>query len=304
LTDLVPQDSSRSFPEAPRKQSPFQGGLEDFISHTPFSVYAASSPRPGASEDSILRKLLRYYEERPPGFDANDPNLLSLVYYPIRWVSSNWMLYVLLVNRYYKSHEYSVNRSGTGYSKLETNLIDLQRWRRRTKQSLNKLNLITESIRLHLPASQQYHGTVTPPGPATSEISEICATLLSDYAHITDEIKDYRQSMDFLISISTTMFQSLTARQSIQESVNIRRLTYVALFSAPIGLVAAVFSMSAEFLPGRPSFWIFALTAVLATSLVVGVALTPGSVMRRMGSPWADAKSPRYRLTWKGTDVC
>ena len=87
--------------------------------------------------------------------------------------------------------------------------------------------------------------------------------------------------MDFLISISTIMFQLRKAQQSVQEAINIRCLTYAALFSAPFGLVAAVFSMSANLLPGQPDFWVFMITAVMATSVVAVVALMPSSLVGR-----------------------
>lgn len=212
------------------------------------------------------------------------------------------MLYVLLVNRYYKSYEYSVNRSGVE-NVLETSLIDLQRWRRRTKQSLSKLNLITASIRLHMPAPQQHTGTNSPSDPITSELFTVCTTLLTDYTHIIDEIRDYRNGMDFLISISTTMFQLSTARQSVQEAINIRRLTYIALFSAPLGLVAAVFSMSADFQPGQRNFWVFVVTALVATSFVVGLTLIPGSVVEKLGGLWIAVMSAR-RLFARKEEVC
>lgn len=289
LTDLVSKYDSRSSEvpkQEPRTHIPFQGGFEDFEAPMPFSLFAASSPKLLPIKNSFLLNVLRYYEQPPPGLDINDPSLISLLYYPIRWVSSNWMLYVLLVNCYYKSYEYSVNRRGVE-TVLETSLVDLQRWRRRTKQSLSKLNIITSSIRLNMPTPQQHARTNSPSDVITSELSAVCTILLGDYAHLIDEIRDYRHGMDFLISISTTMFQLSTARQSIQEAINIRRLTYVAIFSAPLGLVAAVFSMSADFQPGQRNFWVFVVTALVATSFVVGLTLIPGSVAGKLSRLWS-----------------
>lgn len=271
--DVIPARNSpgcsteKAFPE---KYVPFQHGFEDFVDAAPFSAFASSGSESYPPKTSLVENLLWYYKQRPPALDLDNPSLLSLMYYPVRIVSSKWMLYVLLLNIYYKSHEYSVN-SSRAEGVLEAGLNDLQRWRRRTKQSLGKISLITDFIKLHDPAPKEPQPSHT--ALSDHELSDICSLLLKDFDHIVEEIKDYRHGMDFLISISTAMFQLSVARQSIHEAINIRRLTYVALFSAPLGLVAAVFSMSADFLPGKPRFWVFIVTAVLAISAVVGMAI-------------------------------
>lgn len=288
LADLIPKNDSTwsgSFQNNIRKHVPFQGGPEDVVDPMPFSKFSTYSPNPSSRRTSILLDFIRYYERIPPGLDLDNPNLLSLLYYPISWVASNWVLYVLLVNRYYKLYEHSVKRSGAE-TVLEARLLDLQRWRRRMKQSISKLNLITAFIRLHMPSSPEQAGPIPHSQPAPSDLSEMSATLLSDYCHIVDEIKEYKAGVDFLISISTTMSQLLMTQRSVQEAINIRRLTYIALFSAPIGLVAAVFSVSAEFLPGHSGFWIFIITAVLVTMCVVGAALMPASFLQIASESW------------------
>lgn len=61
------------------------------------------------------------------------------------------MVYVLLLNRYYKYYEYSVNKPHLNNSALGAALIDLQRWRRRARQSLTKVKHITQFTNFHAP---------------------------------------------------------------------------------------------------------------------------------------------------------
>ena len=289
--DLIPKEksaTSRLSRHTPMKHVPFQGGFEDFLDAAPFSAATGSTRAPVLTKSSLLQNLLWYYQQRPPGLDIEDPSLLSLMYSPIRIVSSHWMLYVLLLNRYYKTYEYSLKKVRAG-SALETDLIDLQRWRRRTKQSLTKIGQVMAFIHLHMP--QPLPNDPSAMAPVKSELSDMCAALLGDFQHITEEIKDYRQGMDFLISISTAMSQLSMAREANHEAVNLKRLTYVALVFAPLGLVAAVFSMSTDFLPGQPRFWIFLVTAISAITIVAGLALMMGFKSSILSRTWMRSKN-------------
>lgn len=65
-----------------------------------------------------------------------------------------------------------------------------------------------------------------------------------------------------------------------------RRFTYIVLVFAPLGLVATVFSMSGEFLPGSPKFWIYAVTALLTLVIVLIVVITTDSSMQARFQEW------------------
>ncbi|KAI0132049.1 hypothetical protein BJ170DRAFT_229075 [Xylariales sp. AK1849] len=288
-TDSIPNRASTIpsiMPPSPRKLTPLQGGIEDFARAASFAEFAASPRQPLPPKSSMLQTLLWYYKERPPGLDVDNPNLLLMAYYPIKVVSSHWMLYVLLLNRYYRFYEYSVNKQAVETS-LESELVDLQRWRRRARQSISKLRNVTTFISLH-------SSSVSSSGPRNECLSEICAGLLEDYRHIVNEIEDYNKGLEFLITIRTAMVQVSVARQSILEASNVRRLTYVALLFAPLGLVATLFSMADVFLPGNPKFWIYLVTAILALLVVLGVAFATDSSTRSGLQKW-------FKIKWRHT---
>ncbi|KAJ8128502.1 hypothetical protein O1611_g5133 [Lasiodiplodia mahajangana] len=64
---------------------PLQGGFENFAQPTLFSDFGTGKDG-GDSWDkaSILGSLLYYLRTQPPGFDAANPTILSLGYYPMR----------------------------------------------------------------------------------------------------------------------------------------------------------------------------------------------------------------------------
>ena len=223
--------------------------------------------------ESLLQNLLWYYRQTPPGLDSKSPSLVSLIYYPLKETSSRWMLYVLLLIRYSKWHEYSVEKHMN--ETLETDIIDFQRWRRRAKQSTHKIQLAMKFLAFNTPVRDTKGGSSD-----SNELAAICASLLADYEHLIAELQSYSSSMEFIISMATAMVQFKVARQSILESVNIRRLTYIILVFAPLGLVAALFSMSDDFIPGHSKFWIYVVTSISAVFLIVAISLAVDSSFR------------------------
>lgn len=181
------------------------------------------------------------------------------------------MLYVLLLNRYHKYYEYSVNKSHLN-SSLEVSLLDMQRWRRRARQSLHKLQATKNYLELHVSQTPPTpaHGLPKAP-PLDEEQDRVRKSLLGDYDQLIAEIEDYNRGLEFLISISTTMVQLASGRQSVSEAVNVRHLTYIAMVFGPLELLAALFSMSGDFLPGSPHFWVYLVSASIMLILVLAV---------------------------------
>lgn len=279
---LHPQRNPTNMNIAPSPQNfiPFQGGFEEFMKPEKFSDFATLPKQIQPSKSSFLHNLIWYYRTPPPGLDLENPSLLSLAYYPIKISSSHWMLYILILGRYYKYYEYSVNKPHLN-SALETTLVDLQRWRRRARQSLHKVATVARFIDLY--SRPDIRATTPPPQKKSSvndDLSQVCDSLQGDYKNIIAQIEDYSRGMEFLISISTTMVQLENGRQSVLEAFNVRRLTYIVLVLAPPGLVAALFSMSGEFLPGSTKFWIYVVTALLTLLFVLGVVTVTNSTVQ------------------------
>lgn len=285
---LFPQrkPTDKDIAPSPHNFIPFQGGFEDFKRPETFTDFTTRPKQSLPSKTSFLHNLIWYYQTSPPGLSLERPALLSLAYYPIKIIFSHWMLYILVVSRYYKYYEYSVNKTHLN-SALENTLVELQRWRRRARQSLHKVTTVARFIdqysrpdsRAPTPSSQEALAI-------NNDLNQVCESLQNDYRHIIAQIEDYNQGMEFLISISTTMVQLSNGRQSVLEAVNVRRFTYIVLIFAPLGLVATVFSMSGEFLPGSPKFWIYAVTALLTLVIVLIVVITTDSSMQARIQEW------------------
>lgn len=244
-------------------QEPLQGGFEDFEElrkYSEFSSTAKNQDQPHKS--SLVKSILHYYRNLPPGFDPANPSIMALSYYSLRIAAAEWMSYTLLMSCYVKLFEYNF-RDSEQHS-TEADITDLQRWRRRAKQSAHKLYLVDlfMSKQLDTPASE--------PHCASSMLSNKAAyvTLREDFRYISAEIEHYSRSLEQIIPVAATIVQLKAARRSITEAVNVRYITYLALVFVPLTFASGLFSMQDGFLPGQGSFVTYVSVAV---PLVVGV---------------------------------
>lgn len=200
----------------------------------------------------MLRSLLHYFRNQPPGFKASQPSILSLGYYPIRIVLAEWILYTHVMSRYFKYYEYSLHDIQNQLH--DSDLVDLQRWRRRAMQSQHKLRLLTEYIDhwLQQEANKQHWEVV-----------------LKDINYILSQLGHYGQSLEQMIPVATSMVQLLDSRRSMLEAANVSRLTYIALVFVPLSWVASLFSMSDNYSPGHEHFWVYFATALPVLLLVL-----------------------------------
>lgn len=270
---LIPISSSKLHgPLISKLPTPIYGGYEEFCESEKISESTPPLLRDSSTGASLLHNLMRYYRKPPPGLNLKNPNLLSLIYYPLKIVLAQWMSYVLLMNRFYKFYEFSITRNGDRYS-LETDIVELQRWRRRGRQSLHKLRTVIKFLSMQDPASQARNQQVASLSSTDAELANICSSLAFDYGNVVAEMEDYSKGIEFIISVSTAMVQVGVARQSILEAVNVRRLTYIALIYGSLGGVATIFSMSDDFLPGSHRFWIYLVTSLITLAIAVGIVI-------------------------------
>ncbi|UZP40522.1 hypothetical protein NXS19_008338 [Fusarium pseudograminearum] len=174
--------------------------------------------------------------------------MLHLVYYPIRITLAHWNSYIHLISRYSKHYEYSLQDISTRL--YSSDITDLQRWRRRIRQSRQKLTLLAEFCKFWISQEDiDSHKTTW-------------NSFLRDIDYLQDQLQDYKQSLEQMVTVATSMVQLLDSRQSIVEAVSVRRLTYLALTFAPLAWVASLFSMSEPYLPGHNGFWVYFATAI------------------------------------------
>lgn len=224
------------------------GGFEDF--------------QPLATEEwdksSMISSLLHYFRNHPPGFSISNPSTLCFAYYPLRIALAEWVLYVHLVSRYQKHYEYSLQ--DVHKRPLESDIVDLQRWRRRINQSRQKLGLLSQYI------------TYWKKNEVDKQPWDM---LLMDIDHTIYKLQHYGHSMEQVVPIATGMVQLLDARESAHQAANVTALTYIALVFVPLSWTAGLFSMSDLFLPGGEKFWVYISTAFPLAIVVLLVSVVP-----------------------------
>jgi hypothetical protein len=154
----------------------------------------------------MLSNLLHYFRHQPPGLIVAEPSILSLGYYPIRIVLAEWILYTHLMSRYFKHYEYTLHDIENRLH--DSNIIDLQRWRRRSMQSRHKLILLSEFIDywLQQEADKQPWDSV-----------------LKDIKHMLSQLEHYNRSLEHMVPVATSMVRLLDSWRSMLEAANVSR---------------------------------------------------------------------------------
>jgi hypothetical protein len=61
----------------------------------------------------------------------------------------------------------------------------------------------------------------------------------------------------------------MNSHRSVSEASDVRRLTYIAIVFIPLSFIATLFSMGDDFLPGKTNFWLYWVTSIPITLLVL-----------------------------------
>jgi len=257
---------------------PFLGTYEDFTEPPKFSddwSTLTSQPPTGPLED-----ILQYWERDSPAyFDAKDPTLRSLAYYPLRIVAAEWVKYVEVMQHCMKLYEYKGNQL-PDLDKFNMDLRELQGWRLRSLNSQQKVGSIIRKLK----SNKFVHG-----GALTDP-------LIEDFEVINSQIQSAGARLEKMLPLVTSLVQIIDARQSFAETANISRLTVLALVFVPLTFVSSLFSMNPENLPGRSQFWVYFVVAIPVTILVVLVAKPPIAIVGR-ASAWLERLKRRRRVS-------
>jgi Mg2+ and Co2+ transporter CorA len=167
-------------------------------------------------------------------------------------VLAEWILYTHLTSRYFKYYEYTVQDIENRLH--NSDIIDLQRWRRRSMQSQHKLNLLSEFIDYWL----QQESNKQP-----------WSLIQKDIKHLQSQLEHFERSLEHIIPVATSMVQLLDSRRWMLEAANVSRLTFIALVFVPLSWVASLFSMSENYSPGEENFWVYFATALPVLFLVL-----------------------------------
>ncbi|KAF4340815.1 zinc transport [Fusarium beomiforme] len=236
-----------------------QGGFEDFQDPKSFSYFRDYPPSIRWDRASMMENIIHYLQANPPPqFDSSSPSILSIGYYPICITLSQWNIYNYQMRRCSKFFEYSdqVN-SSRGHHEV---LVYLQRLRRRTKSSHQKLGNLAGVISSHIQPSDD---------------SVLWNGIISDIDILRDQLHAYSQSLEQMIMVSASLVQLLDSRRSILEAINTKRLTFLAFVFVPLAWVASLFSMSDKYSPGHDRFWVYFATALPVLAVVLLLSALP-----------------------------
>ncbi|KLU92676.1 hypothetical protein MAPG_11664 [Magnaporthiopsis poae ATCC 64411] len=273
---------------------PLHGGFEDFMAPTSFSSFEkASRTDPWSEEEKncMLDSLVRYLSKDGPRLAtaaaAPSPDLiLAFSYYPIRIALAHWVMYTQLTSRFLKYYEYSLSDVG---ARLHKDLVDLQRWRRRCKQSIYKVESLAVAVNYWLheldrgaPKEDDYSSC-----PARVRYWE---SVLQDIGQINAQLQGYNKSLELMIPVATSMVQLMDARESLLHASNTTRLTYIALIFVPLSWVASIFSMTDEYQPGREKFWVYFAIGLPLVLVILLASTLRFSSAKALGRIWLGVK--------------
>ncbi|KNB17289.1 hypothetical protein FOXG_15377 [Fusarium oxysporum f. sp. lycopersici 4287] len=139
-------------------------------------------------------------------------------------------------------------------------LLDLQRWKRRSRSSHRKLNILRDVISSHI---------------LPSDDATVWNGALNDINYLRDQLHDYSQSLEQMVMVATSLVQLLDSRRSILEAINTKRLTFLALVFVPLAWVSSLFSMSDSYSPGHNLFWVYFATALPVLAVVLLLSALP-----------------------------
>ncbi len=243
---------------------PFLGAYDDFLDSPRFSsdwAFPGDTVRAGMCED-----LIHYWERSIPScFDVTNPTIESLAYYPLNIVAAEWTKYTSVMSACIKQFEYHSD-DPPRLERLNTDLRELQGWRRRSMNSQQKVKSVIRQLRTR--SSFSTSGNVD------------LENLVQDFEVLGANIELLGARLENMLPVVTSLVQIIDARRSFAETTNITRLTALALIFVPLNFVAALFSMSNEFVPGGRLFWQYWAVSVPVTLLIVVIARPPRWLIR------------------------
>ena len=243
----------------------FQGGFQDFLPCLPFSDN--NNPETGPIRSSPLETFIFYWGiQRPPKFNVDHPTLLSLSSYPLSMVAAEWMTYLELMYHSIKQYEYSPDTALAALGQitiLSADMHALQQWARRSIASTNKIRHVIEYLRHRM---------------TKEDDKEHTAILIEDYKHISLGIDTYSHRLEALVSMATSLIQAIDCRRSLTETVNISRLTYLALSFIPLTFVSGLFSMNDDIAPGGGLFGLYFAVSIPLCVMVFLVVHLPTNI--------------------------
>ena len=175
------------------------------------------------------------------------------------------MTYLELMYHSIKQYEYSPNTVLASLGQIEILTADiyaLQRWSRRSMATAQKIRYVIDFLRYRM---------------IKDEDMEYRAILIDDYEQIASSIDAYSRRLEAMVSIATSLIQAIDCRRSLTATINISRLSYLALSFIPLTFVSSLFSMNDNIAPGGKLFGLYFAVSIPLCILVFLIVHPPTS---------------------------
>lgn len=189
------------------------------------------------------------------------------------------MTYLELMYHCIQQYEYSSDAVSASIGHIKTLTADihsLQRWSRRSIATARKIRYAMEFLEYRL---------------TNNEDRNFGALIRQDYEHIGLNLGAYSRRLEVMVSVATSLVQTIDSRRSLSETMNISRLTYLALSFLPLTFVSGLFSMNENIAPGGKLFWLYFSISIPLCMLVFLIAhipiTTPGVLSALIWKPRA-----------------
>lgn len=167
------------------------------------------------------------------------------------------MVYQELLYHSIKQYEYSPDTTVASLGNIETLVADiyaLQQWARRSIATAHKIRYVVDFLDYVI---------------TNDEDIDFSAPIRKDYDQIAFGIDTYSRRLEAMVSIATSLIQATDSRRSLTETVNISRLSYLALCFIPMTFVSGIFSMNETFAPGGRLFGLYFAVSIPLCVLVL-----------------------------------
>ena len=229
----------------------------------------------------MLEDLCFYWTNYASHLDVQDEPAISTIFLK-KIVASNYLLLIEYIRGMLSNLEWSLSRQHQDISEIqitwaEQRWSDLQSWSRRCSEYCDNLESILDGLGITVSEDNaNIDNDLTSPNTEWTRSEK-------DFRLIQRKLIGLKRRSDTLISSLAGLVSILSSRQalkeatrSLQEAKSVKVLTLLGMMFAPLFFTSGLLSMSADYLPGAPGFWIYVAVAAPLVGVVFVVVFLVG----------------------------
>ena len=249
----------------PVRCSVWGGGYVDF---SPWRGIPNKNPEKRCPEDRNMLEDVAFYlaQEWEYTTEGNACEKTEILVQKI--VLSYWMVTLAFLRRDF---------NGLGLYRLSLNSVESEQVEEGLNDLTSSTNLLARSYwsarqnlyQLHItPRDELYYDGST--DRHSQKIEKPCE---GDWVFVYMELEFWKEETEKLIDSHRDNLTILDTKRDQDEAQDIDRLSKLGTIYLPLSFVAAILGMSDNFVPGKPKFWIFWVTAIPLMALTLLIYL-------------------------------